>query len=291
MPYSMTGVAQVEETKNELSCLIEVRSVNHRYLNLSIKLPRELCCFEQQAAKLAKKHLSRGKVDIFLQAKTDMNNTLILNPHACRQLEEKRKEVRKTLGYKVPPLTMKDLQNMPECLSWKPQGFDYGEYTDFLLATLEKALLKLRDMQNKEGVSLQETIQGNCEKIKEIHKLITDQQDTIQKMQQAKLEERLWNLLGKTKLDKTRLYQEIGYLLEHTNIQEELDRLWIHIEHLQSILAENKPVGRKLDFICQELAREANTICSKVNCLSISESGIELKCEIEKIREQVQNIE
>ena len=292
MVKSMTGYGRARETLNGRDITVEVRSVNNRYLDCTVKLPRAVSFGEDAVKQAVKARISRGKVDVFVSLRSEGTSdvTVTLNTPMVEGYLAAVKQMCESYG--LPnDVTAATLAGLPDvfCLD-KPQ-VDEEQLQKDLLAVTERALENFDAMRRTEGEALEkdlrsrgQTILGLVEKIEEgSAQTVTDYR--------TRLEEKLKEVLASTAIDEARILTEAAIFADKIAVDEETVRLRSHIAQYRSILELDEPVGRKLDFLTQELNRETNTIGSKCQDLDITRVVVDMKAEIEKIREQIQNLE
>lgn len=292
MIYSMTGYGRYEIEANERKVLVEISSVNHRYLDLNIRIPRLLMHYEDQARKMIKERLTRGKVEVVISthsvAKEDLE--IVVN----ESLGEAYLEGLRMLGNKfglVDDLKLSALMNMSDLVSIQKKTANQEAVDAQIEIALQGALDAFVQMRQKEGEALKQDILQKCKALTEMVSAIESRSPKVVIQYKERLEARLCQLLDEAPIDENRIAAEIALFADKCAVDEEITRLKSHIIQLQDILQEGQVVGRKLDFLMQEMNREANTIGSKANDYEITKIVVVLKTEIEKIREQVQNIE
>ncbi len=292
MIRSMTGYGRGENMENDRRFVVEIKSVNHRYNDISIKLPRFMNAMEDAIRKRIMEEIARGKTDVYITFETFSADDMLVkvNQALAGAYVEKINELKMqyglcsedTLGLVAKfadVITVERIQEEEEVL-WKT-----------LLPALDGAIEKFVQMRKREGNALAEDILKKRSHIQELTGLIKGRSPFVTEQYQQKLQSRLKELLQTVEIDPQRIAQEVAVFADRSCIDEELIRLESHIQQLKEILHQGGQVGRKLDFLVQEMNREANTIASKANDMEITRCTIELKSEIEKIREQVQNIE
>lgn len=288
MTFSMTAFAREEARQDQISLSWELRSVNQRYLDSSFRLPEEFRDMEQQLQQLLKTKVTRGKVECTLkmtgQAKESYE--ISVNQAVLNALMTKINELKQTL-----PLA--DYLNPMEVLKWpgviEDKSVRSDDLTSLVISTFTLALGSLISMRQREGETLKGFLLTNLDDLESIVLQLRKDAPTIALQLKEKVTSKLEDL--NFELDKGRLEQEIIFLAQKADVREELDRLISHIEEVKSTLDLNKPVGRKLDFLMQELNREANTLGSKSTLAETSLHAVEIKVLIEQMREQIQNIE
>lgn len=292
MAYSMTGFGRSETRGNGYSFSIEMKSVNHRFLEISVKLPRYLNIFEERTRKVIQEKVSRGRIEVYINVK---------------EMEEKKRLVKVdkelTLSYDNSLKELAQLFNsayitdiyrlvtLPEVITVEEEEIDVEVLWPFLEAAVRAALDQLRKMRAVEGETLLKDLYHRGEYLLELTARIEQRSPEVITEYQARLQEKLALLLADAAIDETRLAMEVALLADRASIEEEIVRMKSHIEQFQTTLRSSEAMGRKLDFLLQEMNREINTIGSKANDLQISHLVVEGKSELEKIREQVQNIE
>jgi len=293
MIRSMTGYGEAEKEVAGFSLRVELRSLNHRFLDISLKLPQELSSYEELIRGEVKKRISRGRIDIFVSLKPISGKVLTLevNEEAVREVADSLKKLKKEakLSGKVDINTILRLPGLIELKPKKLEGSD--ELKKAVEETLSSALSLLEEARVREGEALSQAIATSITKIEEEVKGIEEEAPKIQEELYQKLKERLSVLAPEVSLDEKRLFEEAVYYTDRFDITEELTRLKAHLAEMRRLLSATEPVGRKLDFLIQELNRETNTLGSKVKKLEFTKGVLSIKSEIEKIREQAQNIE
>ncbi len=294
MIYSMTGFGRGEFSNEAFDVTLEIKSVNNRYCDIIIKMPKKLNVFEDRIKNKIKAQLSRGRIDVYinLEEKAFDNYEVKANYDVLDKYVKIYKDIQARYGLRddisLPMLTR--LQDGID-VSYQERGED--DYWTSIEPALDQAIERILEMRTQEGLQLKNDILSKVENIRRTLGLIEQQAPRIIEAYKAKMKERISELLGdlSAELDEIRLANEIAIYADKTNINEEIVRIYSHLEQIGKILASNEPVGRKLDFLVQELNREVNTIGSKSPDIDISNLVIELKSDIEQIREQIQNIE
>ena len=293
MIKSMTGFGRCELADGERKFTIEMKGVNHRYLDVNIRMPKKLNFFETAIRNLLKQSVSRGKVDIFItyedlsegQAVLKYNETLAKEYLVClKQMEE-------SFGLEND-IRVSTLSRYPEVLTMEEQALDAEEIWNVLKKAMEGALEQFVETRTMEGENLKKDILSKLDGMQKLVAYIEERSPEIVREYREKLEEKVKERLEDSQIDDGRIAAEVVIFADKICTDEEVVRLKSHISHMQEVLrSEESGIGRKLDFIAQEMNREANTILSKANDLEVSNCGIDLKTEIEKVREQIQNIE
>lgn len=292
MIKSMTGFGRCEVLKDSRKFTVELKSVNHRYLDVNIRMPKKLNFFETSIRTLLKSYADRGKVDIFItyedlsQSQVSVKYNAALAAEYLKYLNQMAEEFSLDNDVRVSALS-----RYPEVFTMEECSEDEDELWNGLKEALEGAFSQFVEMRTKEGERLKEDILLKLDLLSEQIRFIEERSPQIIAEYRTKLEEKMRELLEDTQIDDNRIAAEVILFADKICTDEEVVRLKSHIQHMKETLEESNGIGRKLDFIAQEMNREANTILSKANDLDISNRAISLKTEIEKIREQIQNIE
>lgn len=289
---SMTGYGKGEYIQGGLEMTVEIKTVNNRYLDVSVKAPRIFAAYEDVIRTTVRKKLTRGHADVFVSVKDKRERPTALSVDLA--LAKAYISAAKALKAENPDLpddiTLSSVLRYPEVLKQEDvQSLD-EELTKGLEIALNGALDKLNEMRAVEGQKLKDDMLARVETIENLVAEIATRAPLIAQEYREKLTARVKEYLDGAQIEESRLLTEVAVFTDKSNIDEELTRLRSHIEQFRSI-AEEGIVGRKLDFLVQEFNREANTTCSKSNDVTITRAGLALKNEIEKIREQVQNLE
>lgn len=294
MIKSMTGFGRGEYTDGKRNITVEIKSVNHRYSDISIKMPRRYSFAEDKVKSAVKEKLRRGKVDVSIMVEniTENDINIKLNEPIAKQYYENLKTLQANFDL-CGEISLRLLATMPDVMKAIPDVEDEEEITKAILIPVSEASSNLENMRQIEGEKLAEDLIEKGEKIKSILDKITERAPGVVKDYTARLRERITELLdGNASLPEERILTEAAIFADKYSIDEEITRLNSHLMQLKNILKEGKEAeGKKLDFLVQEMNREANTIGSKANDITITNHMLEIKSEIEKIREQVQNIE
>ena len=292
MIKSMTGFGRAEVSTEERKFTVELKSVNHRYLDMNIKMPKKLNFFEATIRTLLKSHIERGKIDIFITYEdfTQDNVSLKYNKQIAAEYLKYFNMMEKEFGLEND-IRVSGLSRYPEVLVLEEQQPDEKEIWGLLEKTIETACIQLANTRISEGENLKKDILHKLQLMKEQLVTIEARMPEMIAAYRTKIETKVQELLCDTQIDESRLATEVVLYSDKICTDEETVRLKSHIEQMEHTLLSQKGVGRKLDFIAQEMNREANTILSKANDMTISNVAIDLKTEIEKIREQIQNIE
>jgi len=292
MIKSMTGFGRAEVTEGNRKFTVEMKSVNHRYLDANIKMPKKLNFFESSIRNLLKKYIQRGKVDIFITYEDFSENNVCIkyNKDVAQEYMNYLQKMAEDFGMEND-VRISSLSRYPEVFTMEEQNIDEEEIWKGLSKAIEEAAEGFVQTRITEGDHLKEDLIGKLDGMLQNVDFISERSPQIIAEYKEKLEEKVKDLLEDTKVDENRLLMEVTIFADKVCVDEEIVRLKSHIETTKNTLIEGGSIGRKLDFIAQEMNREANTILSKANDLEISNHAIELKTDIEKVREQIQNIE
>lgn len=292
MIKSMTGFGRCEKVTEEYKLSVEMKAVNHRYLDMSIKMPKKFNYFEAGIRNLLKNDIQRGKVDVFINYEDYTENKMSLKYNASLAAEymEYFKKMEEQFGI-ANDIKVSVLSRMPEVLTMEEVPDDEDSMWKILSEVVEEAAGSFVESRVREGEHLKNDLLGKLDYMLEQVAFIEERSPRVVAEYRMKLEEKVHELLESASIDEGRIATEVTIFADKICVDEETVRLRSHIEHTRKELLAGGSVGRKLDFIAQEMNREANTILSKANDLEISERAIILKTEIEKVREQIQNIE
>lgn len=289
---SMTGYGRAKLQKESRKYIVEIKSVNHKYLDMNIKLPRNLFCMEDRVRKSISNKISRGKIDVFI---TYINNgiegkNILINKDIARlyikELEELANENNIASGLRAT-----EISKLPEVLNIAIDEDDEDKIWSDLNECLEEALSNFVNMRETEGERIKLDLKERLNEINEnVAKIIQNSTGLIEEYV-VKLRNRIKEMLDTDIVDETRLAQEIVIYSDKISIEEEITRIKSHIEQFRTLLDEKDPIGKKADFIIQEMNRETNTMGSKSGSIDIINLVIKIKTQIEDIREQIQNIE
>ena len=292
MIKSMTGFGRAEYADDKRKFTVEIKSVNHRYLDMAIKMPKKLNFFEAAIRNELKNSIQRGKVDVFITYEdyTENNVGIKYNKDVAGEYMKYLKEMAEEFDLDCD-VRVSTLSRYPEVFTMEEIDVDEEEIWAGLQKAIQGAADKFVEARIKEGNALKDDLIAKLDDMLSHVAYIKERAPEIIAEYKQGLEEKIKELLGDTKVDEGRLITEVTIFADKVCIDEEIVRLTSHIETTKKSLIEGGSIGRKLDFIAQEMNREANTILSKANDLATSNHAIELKTEIEKVREQIQNIE
>ncbi len=290
---SMTGFGRGSVTEQTFAVTVELKTVNNRFLDVALKLSGEMQPLEATIKRTISHRLSRGRIDVNLQYDRTNEINYELNRPLITGFLAAMKDMQKEFSLTGEP-DLNVIARLPNVLL--PKKDDIGEeFVTGVEKALTAALDDLERMRENEGRMLKDELAERLNEIERRLPAIETESATIGEEYQQRLTKRIGEMLAKSdtqiEIDQARLAQEIAYIAERADISEEIARLTTHIEHFRTIMDEDKEVGKRLDFLTQELNREANTITSKTNNMIVKENALQIKSEIEKIREQVQNVE
>lgn len=293
MVKSMTSFGRSSSDEGQKRVFtVEMKSVNNRYLDINIRMPKALISLEEEIRKIITNSLSRGKVDVFINLKSYSQNEGIpkVDLKLAGEYLECLKQIEENLGIKND-ISVMQIARFPEVITMVQEEDKIEEVFEELKPLILSALEMMNNMRAVEGEKLKEDILEKINVIESLVKDISKLADTVPKNYKAKLEERLSELLNGADIDQNRLATEVCIFADKATVDEEIIRLGSHINQIRKTLSLSEPIGRKLDFIIQEMNRETNTIGSKSSDIHMTNLVIDIKNLIEKIREQVQNIE
>ena len=289
--YSMTGYGKAEYKENGLDLTVELKTVNNRNLDIITKIPRLFIQFEDAIRATIKEKMQRGRVDVYVNFtdKTDKEVNLSVNLSLAKAYYDASAKIANSLGI-TNDYSVTKLMTAPDVITADDTEGDYSELKDLLVELTSKAVDNLNEMRLTEGKKLVADMINRMHTIETTVAKIKERAPMVALEYKEKLTERIKTALEDVNYDESRLLNEVAYFTDKSNIDEELTRLSSHIVQFYDIIKQDG-AGKKLDFLIQEFNRETNTICSKSNDLAITNCGLALKNEIEKIREQVQNLE
>ena len=287
MPKSMTGFSKVEMESEEGTCSGEARSLNSRYLEISLRLPRSATGYESRLRETAKRYVKRGRLDITMKWDKGDESASVpkANEEAIRWYVDLARHLKESHGI-TGDLTVADVLTFRDILVFEEKSVP----EEIFFSCFETLLSKLNAEREREGELIKQDLIGRLEQIRADGEKIEKAWPDAIKSHEQMLRQRILEISG-TVIDETKILQEMGFYMERLDIAEEIARLKGHVQNFTDTVNSAGEIGRKLDFIIQEMVRETNTIASKSNDLFISERAIQIKVEIEKMREQVQNVE
>jgi len=289
---SMTGFGRGEAEAGGRQWVVEMRCVNHRYLDLKIKMPKGYAGLEEKARKTVAATMQRGRVDVLLSVTGDFSDLREIEVNS--NLAATYRESLTNLGVALDlqdNTTLSQLASYPDVLVLKQREEDLGLVWPAMEQALKQALSACDTMRSQEGDAMAKDLEQRLSHFSEVIHTIENTIPELLQRREQNLKERLQKLLDNVQLDPQRLAQEVAILADKTDVTEEIVRLDSHINQFRAFLGSDEAAGRKLDFLLQEFLREVNTMASKINDAAIAHLGVELKGELEKMREQVQNIE
>ncbi|MEK5476909.1 YicC/YloC family endoribonuclease [Paenibacillus sp. FSL R5-0407] len=295
MSHSMTGYGSSARIFGGYIIQFEIKSVNHRYSEVVLRMPREWTCYEDGLRRLVQRDLKRGRVDVYISKEQDDDSSLpfVLNSGVVESYLRAAEDLKVKYGLESS-LNAKDLLSLPDVLVSPDHALDgdtAGEaWESVLVDGLEEALAGLLEMRRKEGLHLAADLEQRLVRLEQIHVELIAMAPQVVSDYRSRLKSRLSELLEGA-FDEHRFAMEVAVFADRSNIDEELTRLGSHFVQCRTLLQASEPVGRKLDFLIQEMNRETNTIGSKANHLALVNRVVEMKAELEKIREQAANLE
>ncbi len=293
MVRSMTGFGRGTFSDNGKEFTVEIKSVNHRYVDFYIRMPRQISFFEDKIREVVSKSISRGKVDIFVsfEDRSEDSKVVALDEALAGAYIQATNQIKEKYNIQED-ISLSLITRFPDVLRVEKNEADEEQLWNILNKAIDAAVSSLISMREREGAELRSSILQKASYMQEIITEISKRSPDVVLEYKQKLENRINDLLGQQSIDENRLAMEVAIFADKCSIDEELVRLGSHMLQLADILKiKNQPVGRKLDFLVQEINREINTIGSKSNDINITKFVLELKSETEKIREQIQNIE
>ncbi len=292
MLKSMTGFGRGHYLGKLKQVTLEIKAINHRFGEVQVKMPRQYSALEEKIRRYVLKHIFRGHLEVFIKMEDTGNKPreLQVDKALAVAYDKALKELATITGLPCE-ISVMQLAQFPEVLKLEEPEEELESIWHDILPALQEALTSLLEMREKEGQKLKDDLVGRLQILCETREKILEKSPQVVKLYQEKLARRLQEILEKGQVDETRLAMEVALLADRCNIDEELVRLDSHFIQLAENLEEDIEVGRKIDFLLQEINREVNTIGSKANDLEITQYVVALKSELEKIREQVQNIE
>ena len=292
MIKSMTGFGRCEIAENDRKFTVEMKSVNHRYLDVSIKMPKSLNFFEASVRSELKKYMERGKVDVFISYEdySEKTSTVHYNRELAREYLGYLRQMAEEFGLESD-IRVSTLSKYPEVFTMEEAAIDEEELWKELQKAVRGAAEAFVETRLTEGENLKEDLIEKLDGMQKQVDFIEARWPKLVEEYRQRLETKVRELLQDKSVDEGRLLTEVTVFADRVCVDEEIVRLRSHIQTTRSILLEGGSIGRRLDFMAQEMNREANTILSKSNDLEITNCAVDLKTQIEKVREQIQNIE
>ena len=298
MIRSMTGYSRVRAEEGDFALSVSVKSINHRFLDLQVRVSGGLEPFESVVRSLIKEHIARGHVEVQVSLERAGSTALQLDRKLLDAYVATLQELRRELGFASEPdlVALLRIPGMVAAASGELSAQESQRLQEVLERVARQALAGLNEMRVREGEALERDIRARLERLAALATSVSRLAQDVPALYRRRLEKRVEEILGSGELDGTRLAQEVAFLASRSDIAEELTRFRSHLDQAQHLLEESSEVGKKLDFLLQEMNREANTLLSKTTDvpevgLEISRQAVEMKTEIEKLREQAQNIE
>ena len=292
MIKSMTGYGRAREVRNKRDITVEIRSVNNRYLDCTVKMPRMYAFAEDAIRKRVQSGVSRGKVDVFITVDASAADVakVTVNRELAAEYAAALRELSQVAGTEAS-VTPEVLSRYPDVLTVTKADEDLETVSADLCAVLDEALSAYNAMRSVEGAKLAEDIENRLRTIEDYTARVEERSPQTVAEYREKLTARMQEVLQSTTIDPQRILTEAAIYADKVAVDEETVRLRSHVSQLRTMLASDEPMGRKMDFLIQEVNRESNTIGSKCNDVSIAQVVVGLKAEVEKMREQVQNVE
>ena len=289
---SMTGFGRAKKEINDRIYKVEIKSVNHKYSDITIKLPRTFLYLEDKIKKEISSNIERGKIDVFISFEnySEKGKQIVVNKELVKEYMEQFKGLAEENNLSMN-IHVTELTKLPEVLTLKETDDDETVIENELLDTLKEAIENFVEMRTVEGNKIKEDLLERINRIEPKVEKISEYSTGLVEEYVVKLEERIKEILKTDVVDKGRLAMEVVLYADKCSVEEELTRLRSHIVQFKNLLEETKPIGKKIDFLLQEMNRETNTIGSKSGSLNITNLVVDIKTELEDIREQVQNIE
>ncbi len=292
-PVSMTAFGRGVSSEQTSGWTVEIRSVNHRFCDIRIKQPRQYAALEEKIKKMITGFYSRGHIDVLVTPPVNLSEakTLSVNANLARQYHNCLLELQKDLDLPSSGTEIELVANYPNIITANEAHADLDEVWLSLEQAVRQALELAQDMREREGKNLKDDLLNRLELLSRTAAQIEEKVPELTEQKQKKLQERIEKLAQGITVEPDRLAQEIAIIADKADVTEELVRLTSHIEQFHHFLDKDEPVGRRLDFLLQEFLREINTMASKISDAGIAHLSVELKNEVEKMREQVQNLE
>lgn len=292
-PVSMTAFGRGEQAAGNIGWTVEIKSVNHRFCDIRLKIPRQYAVLEEKIKKEIIPFYSRGHIEVLATPAPNLAEakTLTVNLPLARQYYSCLCEIKNDLGLAAAGTELALVAAYPNVIFAGDEVEDLEATWEVLRQALQQALALTQDMREREGLSLKNDLLSRLDILSATRERISDKIPELTGQKLTALEERIAKLVADMEIDPGRLAQEIAILADKADVTEELVRLGSHIDQFRHFLEQQEPVGRRLDFLLQEFLREINTMASKISDVAIAHQAVELKNELEKMREQVQNLE
>jgi len=290
---SMTGYGKADHRDERINLSVEIVSVNSKYLDMNLNIPQEIRPLEPRVREIIRDRVKRGRIECNVNAQLEYEDAgrLSINKNLVSQFMNEVEGIKREFGIE-DDVKIDNILQIPDVVDFERELTELPDWLEkIVISTLKEALDKVDKMRVKEGEQLKECLSDNVNSIQKTVLKIREEQDDVQQALQSAYRERVELLAGDIEIDGDRLAQEVVMLVEKSDITEELDRLDVHIKEFKNALDMEGCVGRRLDFLLQEMNREINTLNSKTSGLEVNKYGLETKLTIDKLREQVQNIE
>jgi uncharacterized protein (TIGR00255 family) len=290
---SMTGFGRKDYRDEEIDCSIEIKTINHRFRDFFVKIPKTLNPIEEKIRNTVSQSIARGRIEIFIKY-TELgikNRRIVFNRDLAKNYISVLNEIRRLDSMIGDDLSLSLISKFPDVIIIEEDIDDYENIWLKIEPVLLTALAEVNASRDREGSALKADVVNRCGTIQNYVQQISDKSPEMLERYRSELREKISSYVDSVEIDEKRLLTEVAVMTDKLNIDEELTRLQSHLDRLEGITEETEPIGRKLDFLIQEVNREINTIGSKASDLAIANCVVDVKSEIEKIREQIQNIE
>lgn len=290
---SMTGFGRKDYRDEEIDCSIEIKTINHRFRDFFVKIPKTLNPIEEKIRNTVSQSIARGRIEIFIKY-TELgikNRRIVFNRDLAKNYISVLNEIRRLDSMIGDDLSLSLISKFPDVIIIEEDIDGYENIWLKIEPVLLTALAEVNASRDREGSALKADVVNRCSTIQNYVQQISDKSPEMLERYRSELREKISSYVDSVEIDEKRLLTEVAVMTDKLNIDEELTRLQSHLDRLEGITEETEPIGRKLDFLIQEVNREINTIGSKASDLAIANCVVDVKSEIEKIREQIQNIE
>lgn len=290
---SMTGYGRAEYKENGITVTVEVRTVNNRFLDLNLKYPRSFIALDDVIRKSIQKCVKRGKMDFYLsyQNESESQTQVEVDLALAKSYYEASKALSSEFQDLKNDFTLNTLLKSPDVVKQTQNEVEIEQLSKIFETVITNACNSLNEMRTFEGQKLKQDLLSRIDAVEILVNKIATRAPIIKQEYAKKLKDRVEEILSGVQVDETRLLQEVAIFADKSNIDEELTRLNSHVSQFRKICEDDSEAGKRLDFLIQEFNREANTVCSKSNDIVVTDTALALKCEIEKLREQIQNVE
>ncbi|MEO1815587.1 MAG: YicC/YloC family endoribonuclease [Acetobacterium sp.] len=290
---SMTGFGRKDYRDEEVDCSIEIKTINHRFRDFFVKIPKTLNPIEEKIRNTVSQSIARGRIEIFIKYSElgTKNRHIVFNRDLAKNYISVLNEIRRLDSMIGDDLSLSLISKFPDVIMIEEDIDDYESIWLKIQPVLVKTLEEVDASREREGSALKNDVVNRCRTVRDLVKKIKEKSPDMLERYRDELREKISSYVESVEIDEKRLLTEVALMTDKLNIDEELTRLQSHLDRLEGMVEETEPVGRKLDFLIQEVNREINTIGSKASDLAIANIVVDVKSEIEKIREQIQNIE